>query len=66
MNEKYLVIFIITKEISGFQKDNPEIQINERNIGEFNPSDKKIVFFDSNCTEWIFTVGKNCEIFQKF
>lgn len=66
MKEKYLVIFVIIKEISGFQKKNPEIQINERNIGEFNPNHNKIVFLDSSGKEWIFTVDKNCEIISKF
>lgn len=66
MKEKYLVIFVIIEEISGFQKNNPEIQINERNIGEFNPNDNKIVFLDSNGKEWIFTVEKDCKIIEKF
>lgn len=66
MKEKYLVIFVIIKEIKGFQKKNPDIQINERNIGEFDPNDNKIVFLDSNSKEWIFTVDENCKLISEF
>ena len=65
MKEEYLVIFKILRQLPGKQTNNPGLQREERDIGEYNPVTNQIIFLDIKGNEILLVVGLDCEIIEK-
>lgn len=64
MENTYYIIFEVLKIEKELEQDST-IQVGERFVGVYHPTNNEIHFTDDNGQEWIFYDGDTCTIISK-